>query len=79
MQKLRLKLEELHVESFHTREMDGERGTVHGRGETDFDYETCGISCAGTCGPWTKCDCPPHTITTNDASDSHVYRDGFCI
>jgi hypothetical protein len=79
MRKLRMKVEELHVESFDTRGVKGERGTVRAHAETDFDFETCGVSCAGTCGPWTKCDCPRDTITTNDASDSHIYRDGFCI
>jgi len=56
MQKLKLELNDLLVESFDTLALERERGTVQGHEETDY------MSCGGTCAPASKC-CAPITIT----------------
>lgn len=74
MGKLKLDLDDLHVESFHAQPEKAERrGTVAGREFTFGCYSvyfgtcagqfTCGASCEGTCGitcQLSKCDqyCP---------------------
>jgi hypothetical protein len=53
MNKIRLELERLQVETFETAAADGERGTVHGHwsqaGTCDARAATCQYG--GTCGP----------------------------
>lgn len=52
MSKLKLDLDALQVETFHTREIDTARGTVDGH-FVPPDTATCGgscvVSCAGSC------------------------------
>jgi hypothetical protein len=50
MRKTRLKIEELDVESFPTRDVDaGERGTVHAH--QTYIFEGCGQTQFQTCAP----------------------------
>jgi hypothetical protein len=58
MQKLRLSLERLQVESFHPDGAVGARGTVPGYGFTEYADESCFQSCNGFCsdGTCNTCD-----------------------
>lgn len=58
MNKLRLKLDELAVESFEAHAADGERGTVFGEdSDSGEPVDTCQRSCNGTCR-WQTCNVP---------------------
>ncbi|HYH82974.1 MAG TPA: hypothetical protein VEX86_24480 [Longimicrobium sp.] len=48
MGKLKLELDELHVESFDVQRQDEVRGTVAGQNEPAYT-ESCGGSCVNTC------------------------------
>lgn len=55
MKNLKLKLEDLAVESFATGDAERQRGTVHGHSgfpdcDTYYLKMTCGATCVGSCG-----------------------------
>lgn len=63
MQKMKLDLEQLAVESFATKGAEaGARGTVHGNAVTRFcsvistcAVDTCQLSCTGSCATGLNC------------------------
>jgi hypothetical protein len=71
MKKLTLKIDDLKVDSFETREVRGQAGTVHGAAKTGFncqpfsEYWTCGIWCPETTDPQVTgpCQCPIYIDT----------------
>ena len=86
MKKLRLEMEELRVESFHTERASGKEGTVIGHYPTPHcsidDGYTCDYSCGGqfascvaTCGTCgnTECGCLPPPPRVSD-----YYVDTIC-
>jgi hypothetical protein len=56
MQKLRLSLETLQVESFHPDGAAGARGTVPGYSATQYADESCFQSCNGSCSDGGTCN-----------------------
>ena len=56
MQKLKLSLDSLQVESFHAEGARGARGTVAGHGYTEYADESCFGTCNADCTRWGTCD-----------------------
>ncbi|HEU4455521.1 MAG TPA: hypothetical protein VFR81_20830 [Longimicrobium sp.] len=59
MKKLRLRLEDLRIDSFGTAEAQNEKGTVHGADSTS-EPSCNGQSCDPTCGGWYTYPSPEH-------------------
>jgi hypothetical protein len=75
MDKIRLDVDELRVQSFATAEGDAKRGTVHAHdAPTDqvecptcnAAWDTCWDTCAGSCGG--SCDCGSGDCSNNCAT-----------
>ena len=67
MSKLKLDLDALQVETFHTREFDTVRGTVGGHfvpKETASCNGSCAVSCAGSCVNSCAYTCPNTCVNT---------------
>ena len=77
MRKLKLSLEELHVDSFHAVEAGEVRGTVVGHtGTQHYDescFGTCDAMCTqGTCGEFTCAACGSQTCTCQPGGASNM-------
>lgn len=68
MEKVRLTLDELQVQSFATTENDAQsRGTVRGHdAPTDAVEDTCWASCNWSCGCSDSCECETANCTVDD-------------
>ena len=77
MQKRKLDIDHLEVESFETGDADASRGTVHANatGPTACNPQTCGATCGfRTC--WDSCD--PNATCGLSCNPSCIATDAFC-
>lgn len=83
MNKLKLNLDELSVESFDTMKSEKTRGTVVGEQCTCYTYcdtcpgcPTCDASCNGTCDA--SCNGTCYEATCVDCGSGDYTCDGYC-
>lgn len=69
MNKLKLRLDDLRIESFRTAPANEQKGTVRGKEGTCVDYGTCCYSCGPTCHG----SCPPGTCNQSCPVEDTCY------